>query len=873
MSAAPLVQALLGGASPAGAAGAGAAAADAAAPPAIRNPARSCAMCPGAAPVPAFAAAGRSGGGDLPGHPDPARMVHLVHLETTLARPSPSVRWGLQISLFAGAHLVVGRADEGQIRSLTAESRVSALARRRVGGPQQDGSSNTQGGATNTQGHRPSFVPLPLLQPLPYHLSTELSVGGGLSLAAPHLQSGDLVVSLDGLAIAAPPFNGCLNAATAYLRSRTAVRIAAFRSRGAMAASAAALVRAPRKDAARASGGGIDASAAEAYAEMVRVLGLRGGAQGGAARPVPHPRKRPYRRRQNRRPRSKPRARTQPPPTTQEIVDYDPLDALDGTRAHLYLNPLIQQDFPSWIASRKVKWRRGWKVTERLARQRERREKYGNKSGRRASARNGRTAAWGGGGDGNGTGRDLSAPFAPRKDFWVPRGHITFQHWLQASKVEWAETYSWRRAKRRKIEQDLNLHTGSGGYGRGTERLSSGGCSADGVESGPNTGPSTLVRLPPPSAVGAPPAQLGAWLDVRKSQWRLLTRKRQREKERERKRRFSDAFAAPDEADRDCDALSFSTPTKDLPASDASSDDIDCTNGALSFSPNSVVTDFELDLPTRQRGPYLSITSRSTSTEIAVIDSIIEDEERRRRELQERKPLDIAFLFDASIGAPDDAVANILSYLHMSEHWKFLCVSSSTSLAIQGRDHLWRALCPSSWTLPRRPRVAWHRLYINKILVEEESSRKQSDGVLLRAQLLIEKGDHCAKLEKLLFSARKRADFDVDYTSGVVCERNSLLNLAVINGRVKIARYLVEQESASIETVDRGNFSPLLNAAWAGNRYMVRYMLGRGASRTLVGRYHSSRGIAPADFSGYTAEGWARVRGHEKLADLIRIGL
>ena len=93
-------------------------------------------MCPGAASVPAFAAAGRSGGGDLPGHPDPARMVHLVHLETTLARPSPSVRWGLQISLFAGAHLVVGRADEGQIRSLTAESRVSALARRRVGGPQ-----------------------------------------------------------------------------------------------------------------------------------------------------------------------------------------------------------------------------------------------------------------------------------------------------------------------------------------------------------------------------------------------------------------------------------------------------------------------------------------------------------------------------------------------------------------------------------------------------------------------------------------------------------------------------------------------------------------------------------------------------------------
>ena len=76
-----------------------------------------------------------------------------------------------------------------------------------------------------------------------------------------------------------------------------------------------------------------------------------------------------------------------------------------------------------------------------------------------------------------------------------------------------------------------------------------------------------------------------------------------------------------------------------------------------------------------------------------------------------------------------------------------------------------------------------------------------------------------------------------------------------------------------IETVDRGNFSPLLNAAYNGDKPMVRYLLIRGANRKLIGKYHSSKGICAPDFPGHNAEGWARERGHTAVADLIRLGL
>lgn len=135
----------------------------------------------------------------------------------------------------------------------------------------------------------------------------------------------------------------------------------------------------------------------------------------------------------------------------------------------------------------------------------------------------------------------------------------------------------------------------------------------------------------------------------------------------------------------------------------------------------------------------------------------------------------------------------------------------------------------------------------------------------------------------------------MNYTSGVVLERNSLLNLAIIAERVKISRWLIEEKGADLESSDRGGFSPLINAAWNGDKKMVRYLLARGCDRNKVGLFHSSKGLCPPSFKGHTAEGecsfqyrfsvvisntrellvkgWAKKRGHEDVADLIRIGL
>ena len=109
--------------------------------------------------------------------------------------------------------------------------------------------------------------------------------------------------------------------------------------------------------------------------------------------------------------------------------------------------------------------------------------------------------------------------------------------------------------------------------------------------------------------------------------------------------------------------------------------------------------------------------------------------------------------------------------------------------------------------------------------------------------------------------------------TGVVCERNSLLNLAVIHERHKIARWLIEVKGADIESEDRGQFTPLLNAAWAGDKVLVRFLLGHGADRGHVGKSHYTRPLAPPDFGGRTAAGWADFRGHHEVAQLIRLGL
>ena len=135
------------------------------------------------------------------------------------------------------------------------------------------------------------------------------------------------------------------------------------------------------------------------------------------------------------------------------------------------------------------------------------------------------------------------------------------------------------------------------------------------------------------------------------------------------------------------------------------------------------------------------------------------------------------------------------------------------------------------------------------------------------------KGDHFQSIEKLVVEAERSSNFDVNYASGVVCERNSLLNLATIHKRHKVVRWLVEEKRADIESSDRGNFTPLLNAAWAGDRYLVRLLMQQGANRKAIGKYHYTKPLSAPDFNGLTAEGWAERRGFPDIAKLIRLGL
>jgi len=268
-------------------------------------------------------------------------------------------------------------------------------------------------------------------------------------------------------------------------------------------------------------------------------------------------------------------------------------------------------------------------------------------------------------------------------------------------------------------------------------------------------------------------------------------------------------------------------------------------------------------------------SSVTRQLETAYIDEILES--RQERPKGPRKPLDITWMFEAALGCPDDVVVNIMQYLLPRDHGNLLCLSFTSNDFFKRRDSVWRDLCPLHWVLPRRPRRSWASVYITKIRAEEEAARKKNDDILVKASAIIGKADQLLKLQKLLRKYRASAvgdfDFDVNYTSGVVLERNSLLNLAIIAERVKISRWLIEEKGADLESSDRGGFSPLINAAWNGDKKMVRYLLARGCDRNKVGLFHSSKGLCPPSFKGHTAEGWAKKRGHEDVADLIRIGL
>lgn len=178
-----------------------------------------------------------------------------------------------------------------------------------------------------------------------------------------------------------------------------------------------------------------------------------------------------------------------------------------------------------------------------------------------------------------------------------------------------------------------------------------------------------------------------------------------------------------------------------------------------------------------------------------------------------------------------------------------------------------------SLSLARRPRKPWHEIYVSKLRMDKRNSQKKWDDLLIRCTSVLEAKDSVQKVEKLVSKGEADFGFDVDYISPVVCERNCLLNLAVINQRHKVVRWLIDQKGADIESYDRGQFTPLLNAAWNGDRQMVRFLLQRGCNRSKIGFFHSSKPLASPEFKGLTAEGWARKKGHHAVADLIHLGL
>jgi hypothetical protein len=330
------------------------------------------------------------------------------------------------------------------------------------------------------------------------------------------------------------------------------------------------------------------------------------------------------------------------------------------------------------------------------------------------------------------------------------------------------------------------------------------------------------------------------WLHIRRNQWRLLRRKRQRQRLEQ----------------------------KNEMAESPNSDNPDRLLVATTHS-RSPEKSRDTDLSARKRPKLMPPASK----DMACIDDILEEEERHRKVLEDRPPVDISFLFDASLGAPDDVVVHCFNFLERREHGKLLCINKTTSMALANRENVWRQLCPTHWILPRRPRKPWHRLYILKLRDEQLAHQKRWDDLMLKCSGVLVKGDQLQKIEKLVQKGEQEFGFTVDYVSPVVCERNSILNLAVIHRRHKVARWLVDKKGANVETYDRGRFTPLLNAAWAGDRQLVRLFLQRGADRSIVGTGHYSEGLAAADFEGLTAEQWARKKGHEEIAELIRLGL
>lgn len=188
--------------------------------------------------------------------PATKRRSPLKTLVTVLTRPSTGTKWGLQISLFDGQYLILGGADCSHVRKMTTLGQVTDANVGISGVALANGVGGSGASTAGTTAGTGVFA-------------------GGLDMSAPHLQPGDMILSINQRPLTTPPtpahphtsssssyFGGSLELITQYLRTHLTVTIVALRCEEAMMASAEASISA------NTTALGVQQSAASAYEVM-----------------------------------------------------------------------------------------------------------------------------------------------------------------------------------------------------------------------------------------------------------------------------------------------------------------------------------------------------------------------------------------------------------------------------------------------------------------------------------------------------------------------------------------------------------------------------------------------------------------------------
>ena len=415
-------------------------------------------------------------------------------------------------------------------------------------------------------------------------------------------------------------------------------------------------------------------------------------------------------------------------------------------------------------------------------------------------------------------------------DFWKQQGFFSFDVWMSTRKNSWKRCYSWNKRKRKRIQNDCferfvylpwtnndvstttpttDMTTISHNH---TERKYH--CRRNNSLSSSNNDGNRRIDCTSD--------MFKQWLNIRRYQWRMLRRKRKKQNEQA-------ACMIGDVRNTSTNKSCKSTiiPSSSLLNEATDNSYVESSTAEIqrnflsaslpsSFGCSSSITGYRKDSNSRKSASpvckrKLHFLLSTEDQETVLIDEILDEKEKQKKEIRRRRdqrpPLEIGRFFDISQGIPDDVIVHFFSYLKEREHGKMLVVNKGIAASLQDRYSVWKQLCPNHWILPRRPRKPWHTLYLTRLRQEQEQRQKLWDDLLLKCSTALFKRDDVQKVEKFVVKAEKEFGFDLNYSSGVVCERNSILNLAVIHKRHKVVRWLVDKKGADIETYDRGNFT------------------------------------------------------------------